>query len=123
MNRTILVFVLVLFGALTIPAIAQSGFSGFVTAITSSYASWQIFADLVIALTLVVDVAGCKVTRSQSLAVGSSNRAGWFIFSVDLSADPQGTEQDNLALLRQRPQGTARIRILQTGETYAGSTE
>lgn len=54
MNRTILVFVLVLFGALTIPAIAQSGFSGFVTAITSSYASWQIFADLVIALTLVV---------------------------------------------------------------------
>lgn len=52
MNRTILLAVLVLFSILTAAALLQDGLGGFVTAITVSYASLQIFADLVIALTL-----------------------------------------------------------------------
>lgn len=54
MNRIILTVTLVLFGALTAVALWVDGVFGIFASIFHSYGSMQIYADLIIALTLVV---------------------------------------------------------------------
>ena len=54
MNKPLLILVLVAFGAFTAFAVWHDGLAGIFAAITHSYGSMQIFADLVIALSLVM---------------------------------------------------------------------
>ncbi len=54
MKKPFLILALVALGAITAIAIWQDGLVGIFTAIAHSYGSLQIFADLVIALTLVM---------------------------------------------------------------------
>jgi hypothetical protein len=54
MQRSLLVIVLILFGALSAVALWQRGFWGIVAPHFQSFGAGQVFADLVIALTLVM---------------------------------------------------------------------
>jgi hypothetical protein len=54
MQRSLLVIVLILFGALSAVALWQHGFWGIVAPHFQSFGAGQVFADLVIALTLVM---------------------------------------------------------------------
>ncbi len=54
MKKPLLILALVILGAITAVAIWKDGLIGIFGAITHSYGSMQIFADLVIALTLVM---------------------------------------------------------------------
>ena len=54
MQRTIIVTVLVLFGALTAAALWYHGFWGIIAPHFQSFGAGQVFSDLVIALTLVM---------------------------------------------------------------------
>lgn len=54
MQRPLMILVLVLFGALTLKAVADVGYVGIFLSALDSTASLQIFADLAIALTLVL---------------------------------------------------------------------
>jgi hypothetical protein len=54
MNKTLLIIVLIAFGAFTAAAVWQDGLAGIFAAIAHSYGAMQIFADLVIALALVM---------------------------------------------------------------------
>lgn len=54
MQRTLLTITLILFGALTTAALWQHGYWGIFASPLQSLAGGQIFADLVIALTLVM---------------------------------------------------------------------
>jgi hypothetical protein len=54
MNKPLLILVFVAFGAFTAAAVWHDGLAGIFAAITHSYGSMQIFADLVIALSLVM---------------------------------------------------------------------
>ena len=54
MGRAIIVVTLVLFGALTAVAVWVDGVTGIFASILGSYGSMQIFADLVISLTLIM---------------------------------------------------------------------
>jgi hypothetical protein len=54
MQRTLLTVVLVLFGALTAAALWQTGFLGIIDWHVKTFGGGQVFADLVIALTLAM---------------------------------------------------------------------
>lgn len=54
MQRTLLVITLILFGTLTAAGLWQDGISGIVAPHFQSFAGGQVFADLVIALSLVM---------------------------------------------------------------------
>ena len=54
MNKLLLILVLIPFGAFTAAAVWQDGLVGVFASIVHSYGSMQIFADLVIALSLVM---------------------------------------------------------------------
>lgn len=54
MQRTVLTFTIVLFGALTAAALWQGGIAGIVDWHVKSFGGGQVFADLVIALTLAL---------------------------------------------------------------------
>ena len=54
MNRLLIVITLVLFAALTATALWQGGLSGIVSPHFQSFAGGQVFADLVIALSLAI---------------------------------------------------------------------
>lgn len=54
MQRTLLVITLILFGTLTAAGLWQDGISGIVAPHFQSFAGGQVFADLVIALSLVI---------------------------------------------------------------------
>ena len=55
MNRILLIIALIVLGIVTVLAFLVDGITGFPTAITNSYASLQIYLDLVIAI-LLIDV-------------------------------------------------------------------
>jgi hypothetical protein len=52
-ERTLLLAVLVPFGALTVVALGSDGIGGFVDAITFNWSSLQIYVDLVIAIVVI----------------------------------------------------------------------
>ena len=54
MQRLMLIITLILFGALTIAGLWQDGISGIVAPHFQNFAGGQVFADLVIALSLVI---------------------------------------------------------------------
>ena len=54
MQRPLIILVLVLFGALTLKALGDVGYVGLFLSALDSAASLQVFADLAIALTLVL---------------------------------------------------------------------
>lgn len=54
MKKPLLIFALIAHGGITAGAIWMEGLAGIFAAIVQSYGSMQIFADLVIALTLVL---------------------------------------------------------------------
>lgn len=54
MQRTLLIVTLILFGALSAVALWQHGFWGIIAPHFQSFGGGQVFADLVIALTLVM---------------------------------------------------------------------
>ncbi|MGN6151716.1 MAG: hypothetical protein ACTHOH_06845 [Lysobacteraceae bacterium] len=54
MRRALLLIVLALFGALTVAALVQTGYRGIIEPHFKSFGAGQVFADLVIALTLVM---------------------------------------------------------------------
>ncbi len=54
MNKPLLTLVLIAFGALTATAVWHDGLAGIFASVVHSYGSMQIFADLVIALSLVM---------------------------------------------------------------------
>ncbi len=54
MHRTLLTVTLILFGALTAAALWQHGYWGIIAPHFQSFGGGQVFADLVIALTLVM---------------------------------------------------------------------
>ena len=54
MKKPLLIFALIVHGGITAAAVWMEGLVGIFAAITHSYGSMQIFADLVIALTLVM---------------------------------------------------------------------
>ena len=54
MQRTLLIIILILFGALSAAAIWQHGYVGVFLSFTQNLAGMQVFADLVISLTLVM---------------------------------------------------------------------
>ena len=54
MNKPLLILALLVLGAITAGAVWMEGLSGIFSAISHSYGSLQIFADLVIALALVM---------------------------------------------------------------------
>jgi hypothetical protein len=54
MNKPLLILVLIAFSAFTAAAVWQDGIAGIFASVVHSYGSMQIFADLVIALSLVM---------------------------------------------------------------------
>jgi len=54
MNKPLLILVLIAFGAFTAAAVLQDGIAGIFASVVHSFGSMQIFADLVIALSLVM---------------------------------------------------------------------
>lgn len=54
MHRILLTITLILFGALTVAALWQHGYWGIITPHFQSFGGGQVFADLVIALTLAM---------------------------------------------------------------------
>lgn len=54
MQRTLIIITLTLFGALTAEALRQHGFWGIIAPHFQSFGGGQVFADLVIALTLIM---------------------------------------------------------------------
>jgi hypothetical protein len=93
MPRTVLILILIPFSALSAIALWQVGYWGLLAPHFQTFGGGQVLADLVIALTLVMDVARCQSHGSHRLALDRRDTDPGLVRAAGLSADAQASEK------------------------------